>query len=44
MEGTGVYWEQPCRALEDAAIRARLVHAQHVRQLKGRKTGVADSL
>ena len=28
MEGTGVYWEQPYRALEDAGIRARLVHAQ----------------
>jgi len=44
MEGTGVYWEQPYRALEDAGIRARLVHAQHVRQLKGWKTDVADSL
>ena len=44
MESTGVYWEQPYRALEQAGVRARLVHAQHVRQLKGRKTDVCDSL
>ena len=44
MEGTGVYWEQPYRALEAAGIRARLVHAQHVKQIKGKKTDVADSL
>ena len=44
MESTGVYWEQPYRALEQAGVRARLVHAQHVRQLKGKKTDVCDSL
>ena len=44
MEGTGVYWLAPYRALEDAGIRAELVHAQHVKQLKGRKTDVADSV
>ncbi len=44
MESTGVYWEQPYRALEQAGVRARLVHAQHVRQLKGKKTGVCDSM
>ncbi len=31
MEGTGVYWIAPYRALEDAGIRAELVHAQHVK-------------
>lgn len=44
LEGTGVYWEQPFRALERAGIRPSLVHAQHVKQIKGRKTDVADSL
>ena len=44
MEGTGVYWERPCRVLEAAGIRPRLVHAQHVKQIKGRKTDVSDSL
>ncbi len=44
MEGTGIYWEAPFRALEDAGIRPLLVHAQHVKQIKGRKTDVADSI
>ena len=44
MEGTGVYWETPYRALEAAGIRPQLVHAQHVKQIKGRKTDVSDSL
>lgn len=44
MEGTGIYWEAPYRALEAAGIGALLLHAQHVKQLKGRKTDVADSL
>ena len=44
MEGTGVYWEQPYRTLEAEGVRVRLVHAQHVKQIKGRKTDVADSL
>lgn len=44
MEGIGVDWEQPYRALEAPGMRARLVHTQLVRQLKGRKTDVADSL
>ena len=44
MEGTGIYWEPPFRALQEAGVRARLVHAQHVRQLKGRKTDVSDSI
>ena len=44
MEGTGIYWEAPYRALEEAGIEAVLVHAQHVKQIKGRKTDIADSL
>ena len=44
MEATGVYWRAPLRALEEAGIQVRLVHAQHVRQLRGRKTDRNDSL
>ena len=44
MEGTGIYWEKPYRTLEAEGVRVRLVHAQHVKQIKGRKTDVADSL
>ena len=44
MEGTGVYWEQPYHALEAVGSRAHLVHAAHVRQMKGRETDVADGL
>ena len=44
MEGTGIYWVAPFRALEDAGIRAELVHAQHVKQIKGRKTDYQDSI
>lgn len=44
MEGTGIYWIAPFRALEDAGIRAELVHAQHVKQIKGRKTDRNDSV
>jgi len=44
MEGTGVYWEAPYQALEHAGIEVLLVHAQHVKQIKGRKTDIADSV
>ena len=44
MEGTGIYWEAPWQALEHAGIEALLVHAQHVKQLRGRKTDIADSV
>ena len=44
MEATGVYWESVFEALESAGIEPILVHAQHVKQLKGRKTDIADSL
>ena len=44
MEATGVYWESVFEALESAGIDPILVHAQHVKQLKGRKTDIADSV
>ncbi len=44
MEATGIYWEVVFEALESAGIEPLLVHAQHVKQLKGRKTDIADSL
>lgn len=44
MEGTGIYWLAPFEALEAAGIAVSLVNAQQVKQLKGRKTDVADSV
>lgn len=44
MEGTGVYWKAPFEALEDAGIQAALHHAQQVKQIRGKKTDVNDSL
>ena len=43
MEGTGIYWIRPFEALEEAGISVQLVHAQQVKQIKGRKTDAADS-
>ena len=44
LEATGIYWEAPYEALEEAGIEPILVQAQHVKQIKGRKTDVADSI
>ena len=44
MEGTGVYWKAPFEALEDAGIDAALFNAQHVKQIRGKKTDANDSL
>ncbi len=44
MEATGIYWQVVHTALERATIRPLLVHARHVKQLKGRKTDVTDSV
>ena len=44
LEGTGVYWQAPFEALEDAGIHADLLNAQHVKQIRGRKTDANDSL
>ena len=43
MEATGVCWEAPRDALSAAGIEVQLLHAQQVRQLRGRKTDVEDS-
>ena len=43
MEGTGIYWQVPWSALNEAGIEVELYHAQHVRQLRGRRTDVAGS-
>lgn len=43
MEGTGIYWEPPFAALESAGLRVSLLHAQQVKQLRGRKTDLNDS-
>ena len=44
MEATGVYWEAVFDALASAGIEPMVAHAQHVKQIKGRKTDVADSV
>ena len=44
MEGTGVYWKAPFEALEEVGIRPDLLHAQHVKQIRGKKTDTSDSL
>ena len=44
MEGTGVYWKAPFEALEDAGIHGDLLNAQHVKQIRGKKTDTNDSL
>ena len=44
MAGTGVYWKAPFEALEDAGIHADLLNAQHVKQIRGKKTDAGDSL
>ena len=43
MEGTGIYWEPPYEALESAGLRISLLHAQQVKQLRGKKTDFKDS-
>ena len=40
----GSTWKAPFEALEDAGIHAALFHAQHVKQIRGKKTDVNDSL
>lgn len=44
MEGTGIFWQAPFEALEAAGIPVSLVNAHQVKQLKGRKSDVADSV
>ena len=44
MEATGVYWEKVYDILSDAGLDVMVVNAQHVKQIKGRKTDIADSV
>ena len=44
IESTGVYWKAPYEALEDAGIHADLLHVEHVKQIRGKKTDTNDSL
>lgn len=44
MEATGIFWEAPRDVLADAGIEVQLYNAQQVKQLRGRKTDVQDSL
>ena len=44
MEATGIYWEAPLDALEAAGIQPLVMNAQHVKQVRGRKTDVGDSV
>ena len=44
MEATGIYWEKVYDLLGEAGLDVKVVNAQHVKQLKGRKTDVADSI
>ncbi len=44
MEATGVYREKVYDILSDAGLDVMVVNAQHVKQIKGRKTDIADSV
>lgn len=44
MEGTGIYWQVPFEALEAAGMQPLLMNAQRIKQMRGRKTDVADSV
>ena len=44
MEATGIYWEKAYDVLSHAGLDVMVVHAQHVKQIKGRKTDIADSV
>ncbi len=43
MEATGSYWKPVWYALEDRGFELKLVNAQHVRFLPGRKSDVSDA-
>jgi transposase len=44
MESTGVYWKAPYYLLEDRIAQCWLLNPQHMRNVPGRKTDVADSV
>ena len=43
MESTGIYWKSPYAALEKVGIQAKVVNAQHVKKVPGRKTDTSDA-
>ena len=43
MESTGIYWKSPYAALEKAGIQAKVVNAQQVKKVPGRKTDTNDA-
>jgi len=43
MESTGSDFQTPYAALEKVGIRARVVNAQHVKKVPGRKTDINDA-
>lgn len=43
MESTGVYWKPVFFMLEDRVLQVWLLNAEHLRNVPGRKTDVADS-
>ena len=44
MEATGIYWETVYDTLAAVGVKPVLLHARHVKQIKGRKTDIADSI
>ena len=42
MESTGIYWKSPHAWLERAGLSCMVVNAQHVKNVPGRKTDIAD--
>jgi len=43
LEATGIFWERIYDRLVDAGLQVLVTHAQHVKQIKGRKTDRSDS-
>ena len=44
MEATGIYWEKAYAVRSHTGLEVMVVHAQHVKQIKGCKTDIADSV
>ena len=40
---TGAYWKKPYAALDVLGIRAKVVNAQHIKTVPGRRTNVGDA-
>jgi transposase len=43
MESTGIYWKSPYAALEHVGLQAKVVNAQPVEKVPGRKTDTSDA-